>query len=427
MVHSRRLFAGASVQPFTYQPDTQLAQALHDLDVGALSEYVYHDLPLGRMVLPALRWILRRHHLDDDAATRQFLREYILSAYKVFQEFTSLVEKTNPQAVVVFNGMFFPEAVVRWVALCRGIRVLTHEVGFRPFSVFFTDGEATAYPIVIPESFTLSPRQNERLEAYLSQRFKGNFSMAGIRFWPEMRGLDEKILERISQHKQVVPVFTNVIFDTSQVHANTVFPHMFAWLEEVLGIIRAHPETLFVIRAHPDEMRTTKASRESVRDWVISHQVDLEPNVIFIDSNEFISSYDLILRSKFVMIYNSSIGLEAAILGTPVLCGGKARFTQYPIVFFPSSPQAYRQLTEQFLGAKKIDLPVEFQLNARRFLYYHLYKVSLPFDDFLASDARPGFVRLKEFSWQQLLPQQSQVLQIIYAGITEGKPFVMEG
>ena len=92
--------------------------------------------------------------------------------------------------------------------------------------------------------------------------------MAGVRFWPEMRGLDEDFLARLAQFKQVVPVFTNVIFDTSQPHSNVVFPHMFAWLDLILELVRAHPETLFVMRAHPDESRPGKASRESVANWV---------------------------------------------------------------------------------------------------------------------------------------------------------------
>jgi hypothetical protein len=36
------------------------------------------------------------------------------------------------------------------------------------------------------------------------------------------------------------------------------------------------------------------------------------------------------------MIYNSTIGMEAAIMGAPVLCAGKARFTQLDTVFFPN-------------------------------------------------------------------------------------------
>ena len=53
------------------------------------------------------------------------------------------------------------------------------------------------------------------------------------------------------------------------------------------------------------------------------------PNLIFVAPEEYISSYDLIRRSKFVMIYNSTIGLEASIMGKPVLSAGSARFTSF--------------------------------------------------------------------------------------------------
>ena len=232
-----------------------------------------------------MRWALRRHTLPDDEDTRYLLRQYILSAANVMQRFGDLLDETNPGTVVIFNGIMYPEAAARWAARQRGLRVVTHEVSFQRFSAFFTDGEATAYPIHIPDEFELNAEQNALLDEYLEKRFQGKFTMAGIRFWPEMRRLDAAFLEKASQFDQIVPIFTNVVYDTSQVHANQVFPHMFAWLELVLELIRSHPDTLFVIRAHPDEMRpgTAKQSRERVQAWVIQNGVDRLPNVVFID------------------------------------------------------------------------------------------------------------------------------------------------
>ena len=194
---------------------------------------------------------------------------------------------------------------------------------------------------------------------------------------------------------------------------------MFAWLDSILEIIRAHPETFFVIRAHPDEMRpgTAKQSRESVRSWVMDSGANSLPNVVFIDSQEYVSSYELIQRSKFVMVYNSSIGLEAALLGSAVLCGGKARYTQYPIVFFPKTVQDYRQEAEKFLEAETIELPAEFKHNARRFLYYQLFRSSLSFEDFLQEGYRKGYVKLRPFAWQALSPEKSATIQTLLKGI----------
>jgi hypothetical protein len=364
---SRRLNSGAETYWFSYQPDPDLAEAIQGLNVEELGTFEYSkvkgslvtpglSIPLGRLVLPSIRWALRRYTLADDEATRYLLREYILSAYNVAQEFSTFLTQVKPAAAVIFNGMMYPEATARWVAQARGLRVITYEVGFQRFSAFFTEGEATAYPITIPPEFELNGPQNARLDEYLQKRFQGQFTMAGIRFWPEMHGLDKAFLQKAANFRQIVPVFTNVVYDTSQIHANTIFPHMFAWLDSILEIIRLHPETLFVIRAHPDEMRpgTAKQSRESVRSWVMQTKADKLPNVVFIDSREYVSSYELIQRSKFVMVYNSSIGLEAALLDSPVLCGGRARYTQYPVVFLPDTPQSHQETAEKFMQADSI-------------------------------------------------------------------------
>ncbi len=471
---SRQVFAESNIRTFQFQVEPDLAARLESLNVEALCSFSYlpagnpfvfdsnHEgsgetafrtdtkrnkfaeislveIPLGRLVLPAARWALRRYDLDDTPQIRYLLRQYILSAFSTILQFDRLIQETNPSAAVIFNGIMYPEASARWVAQQRGLRVITHEVGFQRFSAFFSEGDATAYPIEIPPDFELNPEQNIRIDTYLEKRFQGQFTMAGIRFWPEMRGLDQVFLEKAGKFRQIVPIFTNVVYDTSQIHANVVFPHMFAWLNLLLEIIKNHPDTLFVIRAHPDEMRpgTAKQSRQTVRDWVkenllldgstLPHgrsTLPQLPNFVFIDSLEYISSYELIQKSKFVIVYNSSIGLEAALMGKPVLCGGKARYTQYPIVFFPANQEAYRKQADEFLDASSVAVPAEFQRNGRRFLYYQLYRASLSFEQYLETGQRAGFVYLKPFDIKYLLPENSPTIQTLVRGISTGSDFL---
>jgi len=437
IAQSRLLCEGADIRWFNYQEDPILADTLAHLGIEELSNFEYPiqlsahapqqtTISLGALVLPSIRWALRRHNLPDDEDTRYLLRTYILSANSIAKQFAKILEEINPPAVVIFNGSIYPEATARWVTKEMGIRAITHEVGFQHLSTYFTDGEATAYPIQIPEDFDLNDEQNSRLDAYLEERFQGKFTMAGIRFWPEMRGLDEAFLDKASRFQQIVPVFTNVAYDTSQVHASVVFPDMFSWLDQILKIINSHPETLFVIRAHPDEMRsgTAKLANESVADWVTANEVDALPNVVFIDPLEYVSSYELIHRSKFVIVYNSSIGLEATLLGKVVVCGGKARYTQIPTVYFPHSQSGFREQVGKFLSEDSIAMPPEFQRNARRFLYFQLFRTSLPLTDFLDTIPRQGFVKLRRFSWEKLSPENSTTMRIIFNGITNGEPFL---
>jgi hypothetical protein len=408
---------------FNFRRDEKLNEALTSLTVEEMMRFVWNGIPLGALCLPGLRWVLRIHHLNDDESTRYLLREYILSAWNVAQKFDALLEQTQPRAVLVFNGQFFPEATARYMARKRGLRVITHEVGLQPATAYFTEGEATAYPIHIPDDFEMNDEQNAKLDAYLAKRFQGDFTMAGIKFWADMKGLDESFLKKAAGFKQIVPVFTNVIFDTSQPHANTVFEDMFDWLDLVLEEIRAHPETLFVIRAHPDESRVRKASRETVAGWVEARRVTDLPNVVFVSPQETLSSYDLILKSKFVMVYNSTIGLEASIMGAAVLCAGRARFTQYPTVFFPQTIEDVRSKMKEFLAADSIDVPLEFKRNARRFLYYQLFKTSLPFGEFLEPSVRTTQTRLKSFTLEKLVKSES--VKVIKDGVLDGGDFLL--
>lgn len=424
MQQSEAMFRDLDTTWFDYREDPELKRAIADLTVPCLAEFEFQGKPVGFWAVNSLRWVLRKHHLVDDALTRNFMLAFILSGWNVYQKFTTLLQERDPQAVVLFNGMFYPEAAARYACLERGVRVITHEVGLRPFTAFFTPGEATAYPMHIPASFQLNADQNAALDAYLGKRFKGDFSMAGVRFWPEMNGLDAAFLEKTAKFKKIVPVFTNVIFDTSQVHANTLFEHMFAWLEHVRATALQHPEILFVLRAHPDECRPGKESRESVAQWVAATRTAELPNVVFVDSGEFISSYELIQRSHLVLVYNSTIGLEATLLGKPVLAGGKARFTQLATSFYPASLEEYKILLEKLLTQEHIEIPPEFMSNARRFLYFQLYATSLDFSEFVREDGVwKGYVCPMNFRLQQLTAEHSTTIKVLLDGILRDGDF----
>jgi hypothetical protein len=427
---SRADFAAADVCFFSYQRDSALAAALAGLDMQALLQYEHPfeqgKIPLGALVLSSVRWRLRRMTLLDDEPTRFLIREFILSAWNVSVEFDRLLRRTDPQAVVVFNGQTFPEATVYWLANRRAVRVITHEVSMVPLSGFFTAGQATALPMPIPRDFDLSPQQNARLDELMQDRFQGKFSMAGIRFFPEMKALDEKFLQKAAGFKQIVTVFTNVIFDTTQQHSNAFFPDMFTWLDQVLEMVKNHPHTLFVLRAHPDEARPGKASRESVSMWVRRTGAARLPNLIFVAPDEYISSYELILHSKFIMIYNSTIGLESSIMGVPVLCAGSARFTDFDTVFFPASAQAYLKNLEEFLSASGMSIPPQHIQNSRRFFFFHYFIASLRFDDFLEPSAQRGFVNWKSFPFRLLSTAPSPTIRSLLDGILNRADFLLK-
>ena len=129
IANSEGIFTHQDVKWFDFSENLELKKRISHLQLEQLLSLNYQGYPLGEIILPSLRWILRQHNLTDDDATRFLAREYILSAFSLQQKSEELLDKYHPQAVVVFNGMFYPEAIVRRVSKQKGIRVITHEVG----------------------------------------------------------------------------------------------------------------------------------------------------------------------------------------------------------------------------------------------------------------------------------------------------------
>lgn len=423
---SRKMYSGLPNTVFHFEQDNEVANDVEGLDHRGLSSYVHEGVPLGELTLPSLRWILRKHHLDDDPKAVALQRSFIKSAWSTYLQTVRLMDELQPRAVVVFNGLQYPEAMVKWLGKQRGIPTFTHEIGLMPNTAIFTEGEATACPIDLPDDFEMTPERNEKLDDYLSKRMKGSFSTAGVQFWPDMQALPEEFWTRARTFRQIVPVFTNVVFDTSQKHANVVFEDMFAWLDEVRKIIEAHSDTLFVIRAHPDETRPGKESHETVTEWVKKNQLTHLPNVLYVPPEEYLSSYELIQASKFIMVYNSTIGLEAAIMGAVVLCGGRSRYTQVPVCYFPQTVPEYLEKAEELLNCDDAAVPETFRLTARRFMYYQFFHTALSFDRFIEPDGTwKGYVKIRKFPAEALDPENDLNLRVIRDGILNGTPFVL--
>ena len=402
--------------------NSPLETELASLSLQDLGNYSYGQLPIGELCLPSVRRILCRHNLDTTDRGRPILSAYIASAIGLAQEMERLLDTLRPRALVVFNGTFFPEATARAVALKSGVPVVSYEGGFLPHSVFFSHDVATEFRIEIPASFQMGATENAQLDDYLFQRFQGNFTMIGIRFWPEMKSISRALRRRMEAYRQVVTVFPNIVFDTSQVYANIVFDNMFHWLDETMQLAAAHPDSLFVVRAHPDEARAGWESQEPVEQWLETRGYLGLPNLVFIPPTEYVSSYELVRLSQFSIVYNSTIGLEATLLGVPVVAGGLTRYSQERVTHAPASPEDYRSLVTAFLEGGPPPLAVDWQQRARRYMYYSLFRAALDMSPFV-EPITPSSYTVRPVQAQALHPDQSKEMRVIYDGIVHGKPF----
>lgn len=406
----------------TLEPSAPETVAAKSMTPEELSAFRYGELELGRLCVPSARWILRRHDLTAVPAGQKVLAEYVASAAGLARRAERLLDEIRPRALLLFNGTFFPEATVRAVALARGIPVVTYEAGLRAVSAYFSHDVATDVAIDVPESFRMGQAEDVELDDYMSKRMQGDFTMAGVQFWPDIKGVSPGLKREIDAHRGVVTLFTNVVFDTSQVRANTVFDGMFDWLAETMRLAPEHPDTLFIVRAHPDELRATKASRETVGEWLERNGHLKLPNLVFVPPTDYVSSYELIRLSDFCIVYNSTVGLEAVMLGRPVVAGGMTKYSREGVTHAPGSREAYHDTVASFVSDGVPPLPEEWRQRARRFMYYMLFRASLDVSPFVEPMGRYDYT-FRPFEPSALHPDNSEEMRIICEGIINNGPF----
>ena len=76
---------------------------------------------------------------------------------------------------------------------------------------------------------------------------------------------------------------------------------------------------------------------------------------------------------------------------------------------------------EELLTIEAIEIPEEFQANARRLLYYQNFQAALPFDNYLEKHNLRGFVRFKRFDVSELHPERSPTIRAIMKGLEQNK------
>ena len=61
-----------------------------------------------------------------------------------------------------------------------------------------------------------------------------------------------------------------------------------------------------------------------------------------------------------------------------------------------------------------------------RFLYYQLFRTSLPFGDFLEASVRTTQTRLKSFELEELSPENSKAIEAIFDGLLSDGDFLLK-
>jgi hypothetical protein len=368
-------------------------QELDRADADALRRFRFAGMPMGEWAVDNLRaeYVGERWSRLPDWPDR--LREWLKGGVTAALTAERFIHIVKPDAVVVLNGIPVAERAVVTTAQLMGVRCLTWEDGPVPQTMIMRDHDLAVHYNFDPEwtqwqVAPLTAAESRQLDLLLHRRWFRS-SKADYVWSTALGSGEDDVLARLElpADRPVVAAFTNVLGDTSVFHVQRAYGGLIEWLQAVIDYARQRPEVSVIVRIHPAELDMLGIRRfseettlgDSVMGVLEELGIDLPANCRFIAPGDRTSSYALLQIARVALVYASSIGMEAAAMGIPVVAAGKAHYADAGFTWPIIDGADFMPTVDRLVAAPT--LPADAVAKARRYLYLWFFRVGceLPF------------------------------------------------
>ncbi len=189
----------------------------------------------------------------------------------------------------------------------------------------------------------------------------------------QLENVDE-IKKKLDFHKykDVLTFFPNVMWDSAWFGLGYFCHSPAAFIMQLNKIASNFPEILFVVRAHPGEKNAPAHMRPSgsIFSDISLKNVQLMKNLVFIDADSLISSYALGELSKYIVVWNGTLGLEFAARGRRIISIANSFYDKFDITEQIKSINQLENILKARKNAKLGKKEVEI---AKRLIYTTRY------------------------------------------------------
>ncbi|MBN2556289.1 MAG: hypothetical protein JXA97_10165 [Anaerolineales bacterium] len=170
---------------------------------------------------------------------------------------------------------------------------------------------------------------------------------------------------------------TNVVGDSLALDRQVFTEGMEDWLTQTVQYFKDHPEVQLVVRVHPGEL--LGAGHPSV-DIVRSALPDLPEHVILVPPESKINTYDLIEMAQLGLVYTTTVGMEMAMAGLPVVVAGATHYRGKGFTYDPETLAGYVDTLDRLTRDGKTLLLSDAQVElAWRYAHRFFFEYPFPF------------------------------------------------
>ena len=401
-----------------------------------LLEVCFDGYQISNYIKSSVHSHLRINSIDlDNQKHRSTLRSYIYSGIIALVLIRRMLSIEQPSIVLLFNGRLAVTRIA--LELCKelGIRVVCHERGIEAESLLLWENESCLSLRPYKElaenwrNIPLTATEFVRIAQWLDDRQKGKnlnwkaFSVEGS--MGEVGGFISR-----NAGRTILGLFTS---STDELVAEDEFKSAFGtqqdWIQHNINIAISNSEIVLLIRVHPNSgSKNSNGVNHDEINYFNELKKSLPENVHIISADDNCSSYALLNKISIGLVYVSTIGLEIACRGIPVICAANSPWVFCDAIHNVNSHSEYDDLllTLMSSGTTRENRYIRTRA-AMRFAYAIVYRWGISFplirmpnlhtgilDCRSVDDFRPGKHFCLDYCVDILLGSRSSVPTPIY-------------
>lgn len=293
---------------------------------------------------------LQNEHVDRQSALYQLRLQRNRAAMLATLR---LIQTEMPDAVLIPNGLVTELGVFFQAAQHLKVPTITYEFNDQREQIWLSQDD-----VVMHQNTDalwrarcrepLTDTEREKIAALEQARSSGRTYAKGTRQWQDtaaeggvsVRGaldLDDR---------PVVLLPTNVLGDSLTLGRHVFASSMAEWLELTVRYFMSRPQVQLVVRVHPGERLIKGASMMDVVQGVVKEGA---PNIHVVGPSDKINTYDIVDVAGLGLAYTTTVGLEMAMRGVPVIVAGKTHYRGRGFTKDPSSWEEYVAMLDESL------------------------------------------------------------------------------
>ncbi len=323
----------------TLRPAASLLQLVSLLDVRPSGQALPADLAenMHSRAYRDTQYSMLSEEIDPAGELYQLRLERNLAAARAARDYLL----ANPaETVITPNGSILEFGALYQVSRHLGIPVSTFEFGEQNFRIWIAQNQ----DVMLQDTGALwQARKNEPLTEGEWDRIRQMFtSRQGGQQWETFarqwqgapsQGGDQARREHGLDDRPLAFLPTNVLGDSLTL-GRDLFTGMTHWIRETIGWFAAHSQYQLVIRVHPGEQigwgpSTYDLLRESFEQF--------PPNVHVFPAGSQVNSYDFADAAQVGLVYTTTMGMEMAMRGLPVIVTGQTHYRGKGFTIDPES------------------------------------------------------------------------------------------